>query len=351
MKKVHSYVSICVFAACAGNQASAEVYLSESFDNQTVPFGNPETGHHISTTGSNSLSQFTLVSTPAISGKSVQVDRLSGQSAPVLALYTKDNMMLAGKTVEFSTDFYNTDTVANSPVQIQLGMTNGGAGRMLFFGVGDKINPSPPNNIGRIFYTDAFANAVFTDFTVAKDTWYNLRTVWTLQPDPAFPTYMTGTFDLFVKKQGDAEVQLANDVQLGYALPPTDSNTTPDWNESTAAIFRISKGPSSGATFYDNVSVRDWTAGLLGDANLDGKVNTADFNVMAFYFGQSGQTSATGDFSGNGTVGSEDLNILIAQWGKTTGSPSPGLGSVVPEPVGIACVMPAMFLLRRARGR
>jgi hypothetical protein len=49
---------------------------------------------------------------------------------------------------------------------------------------------------------------------------------------------------------------------------------------------------------------------LLGDANLDGKVNGADFTLMAANFNQSGKSWDEGDFNYDGKVNGEDFVLL-----------------------------------------
>ncbi|MEO0588476.1 MAG: dockerin type I domain-containing protein, partial [Planctomycetota bacterium] len=74
-------------------------------------------------------------------------------------------------------------------------------------------------------------------------------------------------------------------------------------------------------------------AALLGDANLDGAVGTPDLAILAGAFGQSGQTWATADFSGNGTVDTADLAILAGNFGAEVSLVSTSVaGAAVPEP-------------------
>lgn len=66
------------------------------------------------------------------------------------------------------------------------------------------------------------------------------------------------------------------------------------------------------------------TASLLpGDANGDGIVNLADFNILKTHFGQAGGRGE-GDFTGDGTVDLADFNVLKANFGEG--------GAAVPEP-------------------
>ena len=49
---------------------------------------------------------------------------------------------------------------------------------------------------------------------------------------------------------------------------------------------------------------------LMGDANLDGKVNGADFTIMATNFNQSGRSWDQGDFNYDGMVNGDDFVLL-----------------------------------------
>ena len=74
---------------------------------------------------------------------------------------------------------------------------------------------------------------------------------------------------------------------------------------------------------------------LAGDANLDGTVNAADFNVLAANFNTATPNGwAEGDFNDDGVVNAMDFAALAANYGLELFSPSAGasLGAVVPEP-------------------
>jgi len=55
---------------------------------------------------------------------------------------------------------------------------------------------------------------------------------------------------------------------------------------------------------------------LLGDANLDGKVNGTDFNLMATNFNKSGMTWDQGDFNYDGNVNGTDFNLLATNFNR-----------------------------------
>jgi hypothetical protein len=71
---------------------------------------------------------------------------------------------------------------------------------------------------------------------------------------------------------------------------------------------------------------------LLGDLNLDGVVNSADFILFADSFGQSGGAAAAyyhGDVNYDGTVNSEDFILFADNFGKSLGSVSATNGGIV----------------------
>ena len=53
---------------------------------------------------------------------------------------------------------------------------------------------------------------------------------------------------------------------------------------------------------------------LLGDANLDGKVNGTDFNLLAANFNQSGRSWDEGDFNYDGNVNGTDFVLMAANF-------------------------------------
>lgn len=64
------------------------------------------------------------------------------------------------------------------------------------------------------------------------------------------------------------------------------------------------------------------------DLNGDGKVDSADYNLLLNNFGKSG-TGITGDINGDGTVNIYDYNLLLSSWG------------VVPTPTPVTTPLPS----------
>jgi autotransporter-associated beta strand protein len=99
---------------------------------------------------------------------------------------------------------------------------------------------------------------------------------------------------------------------------------------------------------------------LLGDANLDGTVNSEDFSPFSHNLGQSGMRWDGGDFNYDGTVNSEDFSLFSHNLGQTASlaaaagvlEPVNGVNLVnVPEPVsgGLITLAGSGVLLRRRR--
>ena len=85
-------------------------------------------------------------------------------------------------------------------------------------------------------------------------------------------------------------------------------------------------------------------ANLLGDANLNGSVDSGDLNNLALSWRQDIALWSAGDFNANGVVNAGDLNELALHWRESI----PSAASAVPEPaaatlavfviVAVACV-------------
>lgn len=89
-----------------------------------------------------------------------------------------------------------------------------------------------------------------------------------------------------------------------------------------------------------------WT--LFGDADLNGKVNTLDFNRLAGSFGSTDGYWFQGDFNYNSIIDSSDFNMLMANYGKVLPA-SISLGSLIPEPASMAFLPMILVAVRRRR--
>src|SRR5204863_4394189 len=64
-----------------------------------------------------------------------------------------------------------------------------------------------------------------------------------------------------------------------------------------------------------------------GDADLNGTVDTIDFNALAVNFSRSGKVWADGDFNYSGTVDTIDFNLLASNFARSSPA-DPSLGTL-----------------------
>ncbi|MEM9414860.1 MAG: zinc-dependent metalloprotease family protein [Planctomycetota bacterium] len=84
----------------------------------------------------------------------------------------------------------------------------------------------------------------------------------------------------------------------------------------------------------------------MPDLNGDGFVGAADLDILLANWGSTTGTAATGDANGDGVTNQLDLDIVDAAWG--TGTPS---GGGVPEPGSLALLSLGGLVLLRRRQR
>jgi hypothetical protein len=143
---------------------------------------------------------------------------------------------------------------------------------------------------------------------------------------------------------GNAEVQL-NYSSGSSPLATVQALVTAGYNggswsgpgitsSNVAAHASNGDSPAVAVGYFDNGS-GTVTIGyvLAGDANMDGTVGLADFNILSANYGESGKDWQQGDFNYDGTVGLQDFNILAANYGDTIGEqPEIGLaGQTIAE--------------------
>lgn len=126
----------------------------------------------------------------------------------------------------------------------------------------------------------------------------------------------------------------------------------PDGTESFDLTFITGALVASGVIYIDDISVSlVRTPPLLGDYNVDGIVDAADYIVWRDTLGQSGSGLAA-DGNGSGTIDEGDYHVWRMHYGETVGSVAgTSANAAVPEPtsrVMLIIGVLAMFFRRRA---
>lgn len=140
--------------------------------------------------------------------------------------------------------------------------------------------------------------------------------------------------------QASPAATIRSQLQSGY------SNGA--WNGG--GINTSSATSTTGLGWRDNAptSSIDIKYVYYGDANLDGTVNSTDFNAfVAGYGATSTGVWSGGDFDYDGKVNTLDFNRLAGNFGQTLAAPA--LGSVVPEPTTLSIVLLGGIAMRRRR--
>jgi hypothetical protein len=126
-----------------------------------------------------------------------------------------------------------------------------------------------------------------------------------------------------------------------------DNFTDADIATLAAAADPVSRKVSSSAVF-DNFVVRD---GLLGDYDIDGDVDNADYTRWRQTFGSSiVQAGNDADGNRNGVVDAADYVIWRRNLGANLVSGSGQVTNVIPEPATLVMLIVGMFVMC-SRGR
>ena len=184
-----------------------------------------------------------------------------------------------------------------------------------------------------------------TQFVVADDTqttfgvnaddisrmWINPTSLGGSEPTPNIATKAKD----FNPNATQGDMNFFGSFELRRVAPPQTVDIT-DVNSIAIDELRL------GTSFAE---VTPLATALPGDANMDGKVDSMDFAILATNFNVSGTTVQTGDFNGDGKTNALDVNLLATNYGHTS---APSLGSALaPEPGALAFLLLAATLTRR----
>jgi hypothetical protein len=150
---------------------------------------------------------------------------------------------------------------------------------------------------------------------------------------PAAPTYLSPANGATFMTQPpsltwpDVDVATSYDVYLDGSFRANVTGTSWNLPAVTAAnhTWQVRAKNSAGTTTGPLWSFK--VTPITGDANVDGKVDGADFLVLYANFGQANRLWEHGDFDGDGDVDFVDYQVLGLNFGKT----APAAGAPVEE--------------------
>lgn len=272
MRSMHRMIlSAAALAVMSVGSASATTYFQDNVEGQAIGnnVGAPQIGTWTEGAGSG-LHGADIVGAPAIGTRSIRAVR---DTAPPVGPGNVDlkglslpGAMVAGQTVEVKwSHFFEGEFPGqyfNGPMQVAIGAVGSNFNNDLAFvqiadgntgGPGDGITSFPFGNYA--YYSGPAQFGVFHQSLIRASlnplgattgTWDTLRAVMSLVQLDA--THIGGTMDLYLTQGAGAEVALAT----GATLQTIDTSLSSD---PTSMQIRFVKGPASGISYYDDISI------------------------------------------------------------------------------------------------
>lgn len=145
----------------------------------------------------------------------------------------------------------------------------------------------------------------------------------------------------------------ANGAWTGSGITSTDAATVAATPGSHKTGIGFADNSALGLTSFGGQPVSSTSIlsryTYLGDANVDGTVNSQDFNALVAGYGDAATTWRTGDFNYDGKTDTRDFNFLAGNFNLTMPLASASLGSVVPEPSSLGLLLAAGLMGLRRR--
>jgi len=207
------------------------------------------------------------------------------------------------------------------------------------------------NSNYRVWQTSGPANSgtyLQTNVQAGVGGWETIEIALTF--NIASGTTLTGSYDVYLSRDASSSLGALSRTLIADNVP------VHSLSERTLQQLFISNQPNGAldvTTYWDNVSLTVGASlpSINGDATLDGRVNTLDFNILAGKFGQTAVLWTDGDFNYDGIINSLDMNLLVANYGSVATTPASALGSLIPEPASMTIIGVLTGLLARPSRR
>jgi len=150
----------------------------------------------------------------------------------------------------------------------------------------------------------------------------------------------------------NGSISLAGQIEIagvnGFITLPGSSYTILDYQSRSGDATIVNATGYAGLSFdktYSATALTLTARATAGDADLNGLVNSVDFNAFINGYGSTNANWLAGDFTFDAKVNTLDFNLLAANFGVASAL----LGTVVPEPVSMSLMIIASMLMRRNR--
>jgi len=286
------------------------------------------------------LADQTVQSTINNGGKALKTIRRSGGVHEIkLAGDAWDAAAAEISLVTAKADWYRTSTSDLTAFGIDVGV-----------GIEAQISIDP-NSFYRVWQTNGSANGgtyLNTNVQAGTGGWESVEIALTYSA--ATGTTLVGTYDVFLSRDANSSLGAMSRTMIAENVP------VHSLTERTVQQLFISNQPNGAldvTTYWDNISLSVGAAlpSIQADANLDGRVNTLDFNLLSGHFAQTAVLWTDGDFNYDGVIDSMDLNLLIGNYGAVGTAPGATLGATVPEPAGAAVASLILMIATRRISR
>lgn len=338
----------------AGNWSSGGVANSVG---QTAYFGPASAGRAINVDGAKTVGMIALDSTGkyTIGGSTISLDGLAGQAA----IYVANGSHQIDAPLAPADDTTVTVAPAGSTLTItnlqnsNVNITKAGAGALVTNSIrAAGLNVSAGTLKIGANGTDAGASNVAL-FTIAgaTDAWSATLDL----ADNAMAVRYSGVSPL-ATIQNQIKSGYASSTWSGMGITSSSAATiTADGLNPHKTALGFAEASALGLSSFfgqpiaGNAVVIRYT--FFGDANLDGAVNSLDFNSLATNFGVSASTWLNADFNYDGVVNSLDFDAISVNFNYTMPASVANFSSVVPEPVSALAIAPLSLIRRRRNHR